>query len=530
MSSRTIEKKKLQELLIHHKDISSISEKMTDIAALEYKHLNDLQKEIHHLGYAGENPVVSPFVQGYKKTTWSSHTNRQLKLSGFSQKEGFCEAEFKAETIFDWLSYVYKVDYRPAIRVKEKMRDRIRIRMCHNSGTNDIMEAKLVYNNEKISSFDRTWTDIDPQYFTEAGYRDHYNKCVGNIKSVEEWSEYIPARSNRVILPFSHCKYHTSGVPLLFFNSTDHATYTFKFINNIAGLLQMQAKRNIIEKDKEGTETITGSVWVDIGVNYNYIEGVSATTTLPTPEIWGRYYCMDPDEKAYTKDIESKRTLITNPDDEEFINETPGGNYEMYTDDIVICDSTGETGYGGTVDIPLTTKDIVKAIFVVAENVTARKNRNLSNYTTNANNLYDGYSPIKRISFAHSGETKIELEGSHLEMIEPFDHFESPPEQHGYHAIALCPRVLNLPTTGIVLEGRQAKLMVTLGNTDPNLIPLATGTIDQGNDDLGDIEEFRDEKKSPQGDDKFIVRVRLMVAKKIVISSIGTDAFKFSIA
>ncbi len=476
------------------------------LAKYEYKILSKLQKDLH--GSEVGDEVISIFYHEYRKTTWYSSFPERLKRIANEN-----EITFSVNLTYHQLLYVYMREVFPAIRVKKEFQNRVQMCWPHNLATNFTTRAKLLFDDDDPQTIDSVWYDIASQYFMKAGFRDHYNISVGNVPALEEWTDYLPVYPTDIIQPFNLGYDPSRSLPLYYFASISRISYHYTLRNKVEELLRMRVKVREDPKTKE-------VVWKNITVNYKYIEGESCSTTarLPLPELWGRYAYLGDDELNWFKGC-----IFSDAK-----NPTPGKQI-IHLDRVIACDANDSMTYGERVPIDITSKTPVKALFWVAENMTAHENRNFSNFTSNTDNIYKGWSPIGKTSLSYGGEDRLrDIESDHTERVECWNHLPSAPCEAGYNVHCISNEPISPDATvGVILNGNAAKLTVELANTDPRLKPIKI-TDDQIDKQSSSIDELNEKDDKPRSGDKFRVRVRLLTTKDITIEKLGDDKFKIT--
>ena len=108
----------------------------------------------------------------------------------------------------------------------------------------------------------------------------------------------------------------------------------------------------------------------------------------------------------------------------------------------------------------------VKVIFIAVENLLAKQYNNLSNYGTNAGNVYAGWDVIESVSYTRNGKNIT----APLMVIKDLmrEHFPHILPTRGIVAIPLClnPRAPE-ETVGISLGAKKSKITVRLADGSP---------------------------------------------------------------
>jgi hypothetical protein len=246
---------------------------------------------------------------------------------------------------------------------------------------------------------------------------------------------------------------------------------------------------------------------------HTYLD-IEADAPLNTPELWGRY--------AYVTDKEiSAHKCLTKP-------------RVMYIKNVEAHDVTNPNRYGTIADINLKCNHPCLALFWVAENRDATLIHNYSNYTTNTDDLYRGWDPIKTTSLEY-GNTVIlkNMPSDHFNIAESREHFLSSPSERGFHALSIAWNSANVNAdTGIVFSSPKiggAKLFCRIDNTD--IFADKSNPVVNEDEDSDHLDYQDDESRTELFDEvnpNFITRVRLLIIKKFTIEEEGTK-YKFSV-
>src|SRR5579871_764179 len=307
--------------------------------------------------YTSSGEIFTRFHHELRKSLF--HAPYNLKLKSSTDNDDFI---FQANNNLHLLAYTYMLQKLPQIQVKKEFEKKIRICWCHNVGSNYISDAKLEVDGDTINSFDHTWLDIHPQYFTKPGFRDYYNVGVGNVPYLEKWRTSLPSKMLRINLPWFY-SYHTSqAFPIFRFPPQTKINHRMRLKRKITELLRMQISND-------------GQTWKSIKPSLKYVNCTSKK--LPDPEMWGRYIYNTPEE------IKWQLHCTSESDSKSDSKKDIDGKKVYYINDIIPIDSDNPATYGKSIGVSLTTQHMCKTVFFVAENVDSVGLNNLSNYTTN---------------------------------------------------------------------------------------------------------------------------------------------------
>lgn len=465
------------------------------VAKDELASLNDFQKEIHYSEDDGDNEILSDHYRKFVKSTWYSSVLTKLECT----KDGD-ETVYRLNNSFHFLKYTYLRLVFPAVKVKPDFSKKIRICWCHNLGINIYQQASFKEDDDTYQTFDKTWGDIHFQYYQEpgAGKRENFNLGIGNVDILENWSEFLPSHPIIVDQPWF---YTMNPFPIWPKLSTARAEHRYTFKKKVTDLLRVEIKT------KDG-------FWKPIVKNVNRYIDIVGPVDLPTPELWGRYSYVTEEELKWYVSCDS-----TKKDGED------NQSRVFYTRDVVACDLQNPTKYNSVANIELTSQNPCLAFFWVAENRDSTAIHNYSNYTTNTNNLYKGWDPVKATTFKYGNTAYLDKMPSDHFNIGQSKHFPSLPCETGYHAYSYANYSNNFDgEIGIVFDKlvKKAVLMCQIDNGDLFINKSEENQhVDNEDDDDFEIESSKDTNKiviNPSAESpEFIVRVRLLIMRKFTV-------------
>lgn len=481
------------------------------IAKEELNSLTDFQREIHVTSDLSED-IISNFYRAFIKSTWYSSIPMKLKCTTDGD-----EVIYTVNHSFHFLMYSYMCFTLPPVRVKSEYKGRVRIAWCHNVGTNIIEQAVFKEDDDTYHTWDNVWADIYFQFYQDpgAGKRENHNIGIGNVKCLEGWSEFLPPYPINVDQPWFYSMDNALSFPIFYKNTQTRAEHRYTFRRKIADLLRVQ----ILGRDRKWKST-TRKV-------HQYLD-ISPNATLRAPELWGRYaYITDPEIKWY----KCNKSRV------------------FYTRDIEVCDTQNPNKYKSTAEIPLHCTNPCLAFFWVAENRDATSEHNYSNYTTDTNDLYEGWDPIKTTTLKYGTTVRLDnMPSHHFSIAEPRKHFPSAPSERGFHGYSYASASNTFHgDIGIVLSEMKAKLSCRIANN--NIFTNVSYEDDDDDEEEDDIADsaFSDSESREAGRQEelkladsvidepspsFMTRARLLVVRKFTITGEGDpkdEKYKFTI-
>lgn len=471
----------------------------------ELDSLTPFQREMHMLEDMSET-IGSNFFQDFSKSTWYSSTHMKLKCSPDGD-----EMVYAVNNTFHFLMYTYIRAMLPPVRVKKEYKGRVRIAWCHNVGTNMIPYASFKEDDDTYQKFDNVWSDIYFQFYQSpgAGKRKSHRVGVGNMSCLEEWSEFLPPYPINVDQPWFYSMDHSLAFPIFYKGSLTRAEHRYTFRLALSDLLRVQ----IMGRDH---------TWKDITRKIDQYVDITADATVKVPELWGRYAYITDQEIEWYK-CQSTRSF--------------------YIRDVEVCDTPNPNRYGTTAEIPLHCKNPCLAFFWVAENRDATLIHNYSNYTTNTNDVYSGWDPIRSVSLTYGTITRIDnMPSDHFSLAEPRKHFPSSPCECGYHGFSYSWDSMSYDADiGIVLSEMKAKFQCRIANnnifTSLSYAEDNKEETDNVDDDIadaiGDSPQSSDPKPiepiANEPSPSFITRVRLLVIRKFTITHDPNGKYRFEL-
>ncbi len=477
----------------------------------EFAHLSKLQLEKHTTD-SPDAPIESIFAGAVNRRTWYSTFPHKLESEYQNEK-----IKYKSLHTPDYLAHVYIVQQLPALRVKDKWKEEIRICWPHNCGNNITTKGEFVIGSSNIiQTIDNKWMDDHHQMMIENGYEKFIKKCQGNFPFLEDWNTFLPEYALTPMQPFFIDSDTEMAFPIYRIDPQKDISIKYKIRRNFREMLRMKKK------------CVDG--WKEICFNKTYIEGNFGKDELPLPEMYGIYY------KISSAEID----VSLEADENGVVKDT----YEQMINEVIVYDRDEKHSYGANVAVELHSAHPCKFVTVKAENSIYEKSRNYSNYTTDED-VYKGSSPIKSFPCLSFGPTiKMEkLDSCHTDRMFPYYHAPRVPTEPGYNLIPFSSRVADFNfDVGVILSNLKVKLAVELGNTDPMITKVQiyreaepNGDIIIGQEDFGSdsngsfdakqidevIEEKEEELKSnSKNKTTYKLIVRTVISKTLIYSRI----------
>ena len=193
----------------------------SNVLKLDINSITDFQEELHQPNLGSDpndkkNQIKSRFSCTIKKNAWSAHN--KVKMSFTAEKsEVIYTSSKKYDVLFGSEMHISLLH----IKVKEDYKNKIEICYPHNPGHNICHRGELKVDDDHHAYIDDIWLDTHSQRFMKvgAGKRDLYNRMVGNLPCLEDWSTELPGMNLLVPQPYYYgrdtraCLLYTSPSP-----------------------------------------------------------------------------------------------------------------------------------------------------------------------------------------------------------------------------------------------------------------------------------------------------------------------------
>lgn len=476
------------------------------IAKDQFDSISECQNEMHTIKKNDGADMVTPYYKKYIKTSWRSRVIAQFT----SQPDGNSDIVYPVDNHFHYLEYTYLTAKLPAIRIKPEHIGKVRICWCHDPGNNMRTRAVFLEDDVQYNTIDNVWGDIHPQFFQKpgAGHRECHNMGTGIVTHLEEWSEdFLPSYDIDVDQPWFYSNDLASSYPIWMKGSLTRASHRYTFKKKVVNLLRLEIK------DKNGK-------WIPQTKNFTKYIQIMGPETIRTPQLWGSYAYISDDELKLYNTCDDTWVMI---DEEKNIKRK-----DFYIRDVVTCDMENVIKYGilSTQNLKCSTPCL--AIFWVAENRDSTIIHNYSNYTTNTNDIYQGWDPIKKTSYKLGNTVYFNgMDSHHFSRVQSRHHFPSSPWIAGYHGYSNANDCTDFNgQNGIVYDNLTATMNCLIDNNDIYLNQFQTESDNIDDDDEDDKTgidassyEIVENKSYGSPSPNFIVRTRLLVVRKFTVTN-----------
>jgi hypothetical protein len=329
----------------------------------------------------------------------------------------------------------------------------------------------------------------------KSGWKEFYNVKIGSVECLEKFNTKLPRYPLVVPIPAPFSWHWQHGYPLFLptvdgSNAPIAPNIKIDFQRSIAKLLRMQMKEN--------------NEWIDIVPELDYLDGISSDRNLVEPEVWAMYTFEDLEE---IKLWHCKEKI------------------ELNTLEFITFDTSNPLPLGKVIEYDGIHHDMPFFCNMFGcENQTAKIKNNLSNYSTNADDVYNGWSPMEEVSYRYGGKERYKNIHIALLDMENYYHLPSFPTEAGHSAFAISlDTTIRNAQVGVVHTGNnKAKLSVKLGDGDIFKKPVAGHSTNAGEKVL-DVKKLARNKVPDITSDEYVLKIRSLVMRRVTYTAKKLD-------
>lgn len=352
-----------------------------------------------------EEGCQSLFDCAIRKPSRNHHLPREMKRTDTSGSYVYI-----ADSEYSFLYDMEMYQKLPKVVVKKNFRSKIQIALCPYPGINLVNEA-TAYCGEKKSPyhFDQIWFNIYNQFYNRKS--EHFNRYCGHIPMLTDWGHGFPSYQLRIHQPWFFSR---EGFPLPLFRMKEKVHFNYMVKKSIFDLLRFRIKGD-------------GDNWIEVPFRKAFMNYLTvANEGILAPPIMIAEY--------------SKITL----EEERAIKEN---DKHCAVEDIIAFRTDLVDKITPRIQVAIKTKYPLKGIFYVAENVDATRLNNFSNFSTCAEDMSEGVSPICSVDPKINGSTSLvpfsaeftgETLAAYYESNSARRYFPGSPQDPGYAAIPIA--------------------------------------------------------------------------------------------
>jgi len=376
--------------------------------------------------------ITTPFLNQFDKSTYYYQYSEKMKLS--ENNDVFI---YKAKHNAHCLLHSDLTQELPSIECM----DGYTAKWDLNIGRNIIESGNISLNDEVIQNIHYLTNHIHDQSMINDKDKKINDINIGNISSLQNFSKILHSYDLSYSPPFFYNTDASKSAKLYYLSYNDRFEHKF--------ILRRQIEDLLIIHDSDGNK-------VDLNDESIYkIGGVTLSDKnilLPLPQLWGHYGHLTEEECFYNK------------------NNSENNKDMFYIEDSQLIELPNPSSLGKNVDIQIKNSEFpILRLAWFAQNQTSLENNNYFNFTTNSENCFKGYSPIKSTTL-NNGAINLwkDYPQFRVERVLPKRQFVSTPMVPGIGLLNLgvdCNNSIVHPSTVIKDGSFSAKLT----DTNPNL-------------------------------------------------------------
>lgn len=386
-----------------------------------------------HTSRQKDELIETPFYREHIRVAWHSTFLEYLKPCSVKDSDDYQEITYEVNREAHFLLYTTGVFRTPMVKSHD---DRIKIAWTENFMHNFVTNSQLIFNDIPIQNFDTVGADVLIQFMPQQGEgkRKQYLYNIGNRASLIKFSSTLPSTRLSFLFPWSFATRISKAIPLCLATTTE-IKLKFTLQKDLTRLLRIREER----KDKSGSFYTYRAVRP---------QDLKSTLEIGSPgkfKVYGKYALVTKSELRWHKN--RPRT-------------------ELFYDTLISLDQ-----YETSSEVKLLSHGPVKALFLVAHNLTAASIGNHSNYTNDLYKISRGISPISKISLLYNGYEKLkDMDAKIFSDDEPYWNCSACPDRKypGYHAIIFPSSLQRDEDPGMMLTSLDNKLIVSLDDDQLN--------------------------------------------------------------
>ena len=397
------------------------------ISICEFEALKESQRIMHQ--DEGLTGIFNNFYKPIEKTLWFSCNSISMNCSSSGRSY-----TYDIDSSYQYLSTTFLNFKTGEWRVKPEYIGQVKICLTKNFGYNLIEKASMYLNGSVcMDTFDSFGCDV---YFgfnqtRGCGFRSSHERCIGNLKRLREWSDYIPDKTINFTQPFFYTHETYTSFPLTLFNSQAKFSLKYEFRDRI-DLIKMKILKNNVWYEADNI-FIKENLNKYITYNFNNVK---------TPELFSDYI------KVSNNEIDFLRCELAKK-----LNE--GQTWDIYYRSMKVEQCRESKSFSSDLAMNIVTKSPALALFWAGLNIDSLKYNNYSNYTIDTFGNYQiTETCISNNSLSYFGDNKFkDTPSDHFTDAEARQHFRSVPKLPLILAKAIAWRPYGIEyDTGIIFD------------------------------------------------------------------------------
>ena len=372
-------------------------------------------------------PIDTQIYSTIDKVPWMAYQKAYITSSARKENENNGNHDqqqiYTPKLTMHYLFYSYLGTQLPMIETDQRLGGKVRIAWPRNLMHHIVVSGQVEFGTIKGPEIPSGWLDHQTAWFMKSGtgHESNYNRSIGNLRCLTDWNSWLPSKAIRCPQPWWFSQSESNAVPLFKCKDTP-MSIRYNFNLHVLSLLRMQLYK--------------GDEWVDVtdaSVKARFLnkDGIDMRSTIPIPTMTGYY------GKMADSELEWKRTI----------------DQSVLATSIIKKNTQNPVESGKSATIKLDSVTPIYAIYFCASHEKSINIGNLSNYTTDPYDRYNGVDPIKIVRHNYSGNTADVQDLSDFSNMTPWYHSISSPREPGYGMYTICNHPhYRLPDIGIVFD------------------------------------------------------------------------------
>ena len=456
-----------------------------DIARIEIQNRTGFVNELYYADANNkDDEITSNSYREFNKSTFYVPIDEKLEANHTDKT-----STYKIKVAYDELLYLNCRMELPTLKVKDDLKETVRIAWCHNLGHNIIQKSRLTLDGKEYQNFDHLDLDLMFQYEVANDRKEHYRERIGSVPMLEDWTHHLPRYRLNVPLPFYFSKDISQNIPLKVFGVKE-ANVSCEFQLDVWKLLRVQifnSKTSTWQELRNPTKPKIEQL----------VNGLNTSATLVHPELIGRYVVLTDEERNWRSSCLSKQVY--------------------YIDQMIDCSPPNQLVINSTAETKLVSNSPCKKIYWCAENVASREYNIYSNYTTCRDHLV-GWNPCASASLKYGQTTRFHFEQDFFTFHAPDKHSIGTPVETGYNMYSFSYDNSTFDADiGMSFNppSNTPSFSIQLSDTDPYKEEVKKYEKKLNKEELENILEDETSEEKEVSKDKYQVYVRLLTYRRM---------------
>lgn len=317
--------------------------------------------------------------------------------------------------------WIEAVTPKVTVKADNNGQKKYRIAMTWNPAHQIFNTGALKFNELPVASYDAVALDLVSQFRVPAAKWPLYQKMIGNVPELQEWSSELPSYTVKLPCPFFYAQDPTQSLPI-FRATLNRIKEEYTVQTDLRNLIRLQI-------NDAADVLLDEPIWRDAKageVDLTSILAVEGNRHLEITEVrhWTKYVLMHDDE----------RELLEDQTYEMVIEQTQSVNGKKAK----VGEHRKEFRFNGP----------VKAVFFAMLNKTSELYNNRSNYSDDYRSEVSGSDPVARATLTYDNDSRFENVPGDWFDHEVWDHAARSISEPGMHGLFYNRHINDVDLTG----------------------------------------------------------------------------------